>query len=184
MQDSPSVSRASKPLTSQLPCRGAGLPTSHVMEQFLGLFCPWLVPVISNLGVTSDPGLAPELLSGMVSSLHAPVPITRSTPGIDGHSGVAVTAVLATQCGVSSWLWSGGIRAGRGWLQNPAVQHPQRSISTFNLQMGWDAMGQDKTGQNGLLLPATSPLPGRTCLSSLQCPPHLPPKPQLPAPGC
>lgn len=147
---------ASKPLTSQPPCTGAGLPTSHIMEQFLGLFCPWLVPIISpsNVGVTTDPGLAPEFPSGSVSSLHAPVPITRNTPGINGHTGVTVTVVLATQCGVSSWLWSDGIRAGRWWLQGPAVQHPQRSIFPSLSISRWDGMGCNGTGQDGPLLPA------------------------------
>lgn len=152
MQDSHSVSSASKPLTSQLPCRGAGLPTSHVMEQFLGLFCPWLVPVISNLGVTSEPGLAPELPSGTVSSPHALIPITRSTPGISGHTGVAVTAVLATQFGVSSWLWSGGIRAGRCSAAPTEVNlHFQPP----------DGMGCNETGQDRMDFSSLPHLPSQ-----------------------
>lgn len=124
--------------------------------------------LVLPLGVTSDPGLAPELPRGTVSSLHAPVPITGNTPGISGHAGVTVTVVLVTQCGVSSWLWSDGVRAGGWWLQGP-----QRSIFPSPSISRWDGMQWDRTGW-------TSP----PCLSSPQCPPHLPPKPQLPAPGC
>lgn len=77
---------------------------------------------------------------------------------IGGHTVLTVTVLLATQCGVSSQLWSAGIRAGRGGCS--AAPRGQSSLHLNLQRMAWmDSRGWTSS-------------PPREDLSSPQCPPH------------